>query len=426
VSPPDDLDGREALGALAELQVAHEELQVAEEEVRVQQEQIEQLLSRYEAERRWRGHLSAVVPVGLCVTDGDGKLLDANPALARYLHVPLQRLRGKPFSLFLSPADVPSFRSALRELRSGQAREHHSQVVLRGRGPDDRRGSLFGFPEIGGELDGDARIQWVLIPAAVPADDADEGLRSTAVAAAEASGVETLGLAASLAELSSLPVADGDRQQLLGRMSVLVRSAVPAARAVSISLGSPLAPQLLGSDSTEAQAFDGRQMHAGEGPCWDAYSSGETALTGDVGTDPRWPTLAGMSASGAVRSVLAIPLPENGAPVGVLNVYSDEPDAFTPTSLRIAELVAAAVSGVLQTVAERESLRTLAANLERALTSRAVIDQAKGVLMARLGVDADQAFARLVALSNRLNVKLRDLAQLVVEGHADEVISAGR
>jgi hypothetical protein len=46
--------------------------------------------------------------------------------------------------------------------------------------------------------------------------------------------------------------------------------------------------------------------------------------------------------------------------------------------------------------------------------------------MARLGVDADQAFARLVALSNRLNVKLRDLAQLVVEGHADEVISAGR
>jgi GAF domain-containing protein len=421
MSPPDGLDGREALDTLAELQVAHEELQVAEEEVRVQQEQISSLLSRYEAERRWRGLLASVVPVGLCVTDGDGKVLDANPALAQHLHVPLQRLRGKPFSVFLAPADVPSFRAALRALGRGQTQEHHSQVVVQGRRPDDGPASLFGFPELSGEPEGDVRIQWVLIPA----DDAEPGLPDDARTAAEVSLVETLGLAAALAELSSLPIGDGDRQQLLGRMAVLVQSAVPAAGTVSISLGSPLAPQLLGSDSTEAQAFDGRQMHAGEGPCWDAYSSGEPVLTGDVGADPRWPTLAGMAASGAVRSVLAIPLPENGVPTGVLNVYSGEPDAFGPTSLRIAELVAAAVSGVLQTVAERESLRTLAANLEKALTSRAVIDQAKGVLMARLGVDADQAFARLVALSNRLNVKLRDLAQLVVEGHADEVIRAG-
>ena len=89
-------------------------------------------------------------------------------------------------------------------------------------------------------------------------------------------------------------------------------------------------------------------------------------------------------------------------------------------------LVAAAVGGVLQSVAERESLRTLAANLEKALTSRAVIDQAKGVLMARLGIDADAAFARLVGLSNRLNVKVRDIAQLVVEGRASDMIAAGR
>jgi AmiR/NasT family two-component response regulator len=69
-------------------------------------------------------------------------------------------------------------------------------------------------------------------------------------------------------------------------------------------------------------------------------------------------------------------------------------------------------------------MQTLAENLERALTSRAVIDQAKGVIMARLGVNADDAFARLVSLSSRLNVKVRDLAGLIVEGHVDAVLRA--
>ncbi len=67
-----------------------------------------------------------------------------------------------------------------------------------------------------------------------------------------------------------------------------------------------------------------------------------------------------------------------------------------------------------------------AANLRCALTSRAVIDQAKGILMARLGVDAEGAFARLVTVSNRLNVKVRALAQLVVDGHADHLLAAAR
>jgi 3-hydroxyacyl-CoA dehydrogenase len=125
-----------------------------------------------------------------------------------------------------------------------------------------------------------------------------------------------------------------------------------------------------------------------------------------------------------VRSVLAVPLQEEGRTTGVVNVYSGRPAAFGPVGRRIAELAAAAVTGILQTVAEREAMQQLATNLERALTSRAVIDQAKGVIMARLGVSAEDAFARLVKLSSRLNVKVRDLAALVVEGHVDAVLHA--
>ncbi|HEX8857817.1 MAG TPA: ANTAR domain-containing protein, partial [Actinomycetes bacterium] len=105
--------------------------------------------------------------------------------------------------------------------------------------------------------------------------------------------------------------------------------------------------------------------------------------------------------------------------------YSGQPAAFGDAGRRIAELVAAAVSGVLQNVAERDAMQKLAANLEKALESRAVIDQAKGMIMMRLGVDADDAFARLAGVSNRLNVKLRDLANLVVAGHVDDVLRAG-
>jgi hypothetical protein len=419
--PHSPLPASEARAILADLEVAHEELRVAEEEVRVQQEQIEQLLSRYEAERRWRSHLAGLLPVALCTTDGAGALVDANAALATHVQESTQRLRGKPLSLYLDPQDTPAFRSAVRVLASGTASEQRLRVRVRGRRDDGTAADLFGFAETAAGQTSRTRLQWVLVP--VTAAAGAPPAHDSSPVPAELTHAESLGPAAALSELSTLTLDDGDRQRLLGRMAVLVRSAVPAADSVSITLGSPLEPQQLGTDSTAAQAFDGLQMQAGEGPCWDAHRTGTVVLVSDVTTDERWPALA-RRATGDVRGVLALPLREGEQPVGVVNVYSSQADAFGPGSCRIAELVAAAVGGVLQSVAEREALRELAANLEKALASRAVIDQAKGVLMARLGIDADDAFARLVALSNRLNVKLRDLAQLVVEGHAAEVLAA--
>jgi PAS domain-containing protein len=401
-----------AFDVLADLEVAHEELKVAEEEVRVQQEQIEGLLSRYEAERRWRSQLSGLVPVALARTDGAGKLVDANSALAALLRVPLPRLAGKPLSVYLQPEDVSPFRSAVRALATGAADQQRLRITLTGRGPAATRAELFGFPDAAAGQTAETRLQWVLLPATEGPGRAASG------------PVDTLALAAVLAELAALPIGNEDRQRLLSRLAVLVQSAVPASTAVSITLGSPVDPQQLGSDSTVAQELDGRQLQAGEGPCWHAHATGVVVTVDDLPSDDRWPRLRPLLSDSPVRSVLALPLREGGEPVGVVNVYAAEAGAFTGDNRRIAELVTAAVGGVLQTVAERESLRDLAANLEKALTSRATIDQAKGVLMARLGVSPDEAFTRLVALSNRLNVKLRDLAQLVVDGHAAEVIGA--
>jgi GAF domain-containing protein len=420
------------MAELADVQVAQEELRVAEEELRVQQEQISDLLQQHDADRRWRGQLTALVPVGLCVTDGAGAVLDANAAMAAHLGTGPQRLRGKPLSVYLDPQAVHAFRDALRMLASGASTERRLSLSVVPRHMPPYRAHLFGFTETADHRATVARIQWVLLPeGTVPengrsgalvsgvtptggGDDLDEHIPSSQVIA----------LATSLAELSSMPIGEPDRQRLLSRMATLVTTAVPGADWVSITMGSPMDPQRLGSDSTEAQEFDGRQLRAAEGPCWEAYTSGKVVIADDVRADGRWPTLARTAGYGAVRSVLALPVQEDGTSRGVINVYSGQVGAFGPAGRRIAELVAAAVAGVLQNVAERESLQTLATNLERALSSRAVIDQAKGVIMARLNVDADNAFARLVNVSSRLNVKVRDLAALVVEGHVDAVLRA--
>src|SRR3712207_9466353 len=88
----------ELMAVLAGLDVQDEELRVVSEELRVQQEQIAALLTRHEAELRWRSHLAALVPLGLALTDGNGKLLEVNPALAAAVGVGFSRLRGKPLT----------------------------------------------------------------------------------------------------------------------------------------------------------------------------------------------------------------------------------------------------------------------------------------------------------------------------------------
>jgi putative methionine-R-sulfoxide reductase with GAF domain/PAS domain-containing protein len=405
------------MAELAKVQIAHEELRVAEEELRVQQEQLTSLLRQHDGERRWRAQLGALVPVGLCATDGNGALVEANPALAAQLGTRLALLQGKPLSVYLAAEDVSAFRSALRRLTSAPATEEQLQVTLRPRDLPPEQVQLFGFTDTADHRPSIARVQWVVVPESAAPEPA--GLPTGEGPEQPIPTSDVVGLASALAELSALPVEQGDRQKLLSRMATLVRGAVPAADWVSITIGPPMEPQRLGTDSAEAQDFDGRQVRAGEGPCWQAYLSATVVVTDDV-----QPTLSRISPPSAVRSVLAVPVREDGETTGVVNVYSGRTHAFSPAGQRIAELTAAAVAGVLQSVTERESLQHLADNLERALVSRAVIDQAKGMIMARLDVGADDAFARLVKLSSRLNVKIRDLAALVVEGHVDDVLHA--
>jgi hypothetical protein len=205
-------------------------------------------------------------------------------------------------------------------------------------------------------------------------------------------------------------------QQSLGRTEILHEAATLCADGlgrgaeVSVSVGSPLEPDETVSTSLEAQTWDGAQLRAGQGPSETAFRQGVTTSTPDVRSDERWPRLATATAEGT-WAVLAAPLRSGEMVVGALTAYVP---TVTATLVDQLELFAVTLGGVLHELALQDDLRRLESDMQRALTSRAVIDQAKGIIMADRRIDAEQAWRHLVTLSSTHHVKVRDVAEEIV------------
>lgn len=249
--------------------------------------------------------------------------------------------------------------------------------------------------------------------------DGDREHRTTVAVEPTGSKASRAGLIAAtraLAELCRLWVDCDDPRTRLARVATVSRAAVPGATGLSITLGHPKAPDVLATESAYAQAVDGAQYRAEEGPCVDAFTTRRIQLADDLASDARWPTLAASAADLGVGSAIGVPLVWGPDVLGVLNVYADVPEAFDEAAIEEVDLLAAAVAAALQGAQERAVLRALNRQLQEALDSRAQIEQAKGMVMAMHRCGADEAFERLVSMSRNTNTKLRDVAaQLVAE-----------
>jgi GAF domain-containing protein len=164
------------------------------------------------------------------------------------------------------------------------------------------------------------------------------------------------------------------------------------------------------SDDRAAHA-DRLQYELGEGPCLDAIWEQETFQIDDMTTDehyPRWS--AAVAEQTGIRSSLSLQLytDENQKSLGGLNLYSPRPGAFDAHT-RGEALAFAAQAAVAVTSARTEE------HLRSALSTRTLIGQAQGILMERLKLTPDQAFAVLSRLSQQSNVKLREIARRLVE-----------
>jgi GAF domain-containing protein len=219
-----------------------------------------------------------------------------------------------------------------------------------------------------------------------------------------------------LRDLSRIALVDRPVGDVLTEVVQAAQRGISGADAVSITL--------LRGERAFTAAYSGEmalcaeelQYERGYGPCMDAGRGGVVLRVDDMRTEQRWPDYAAQVLEHGVRSSLSIPLPFQGAVIGALNTYSTQPGTFaTPQALDAALTVAETIAVAIANMHAHARLGEEAANLRLAMQSRAVIEQAKGVLMAQRGVDSDRAFEMLRAASMRYNRKLRDIATGIVE-----------
>lgn len=168
------------------------------------------------------------------------------------------------------------------------------------------------------------------------------------------------------------------------------------------------------STDTVVGEVDTLQLTAGEGPCLDALAQGNLCYAEELDRDPRWPSFGPAAAAVGMRSLLALRL-SAGQTEGALNLYARYPSAFGAVD-RAKALILAGLAGLALSLARtHEEQERRAENLQQALVTRELIGQAQGILMERERITADQAFDILRRASKHLNVKLREVAQGLVE-----------
>ena len=216
--------------------------------------------------------------------------------------------------------------------------------------------------------------------------------------------------------------------QVLDRLAHSAARTVPGAAGVSITVLSDerTAHTAAATDQTVVD-IDARQYAAGEGPCLKAARDRRPVRV-DIGEiRHRWAPFADAAAQAGMRCYLSAPLLlDSEAPVlGALNMYGREPGTFDSLDEAVLTLFTTVVSTAIVTARRYRRAEELAHNLAEALNSRAQIEQAKGVLMARHKIAAEQAFDHLARESQNSNTKLRDVARSLLES-AVEHPEAGR
>jgi GAF domain-containing protein len=193
------------------------------------------------------------------------------------------------------------------------------------------------------------------------------------------------------------------------------------ASAAGVMLASPAGGLGLVASSSEAmRLLELFELQAQEGPCLDAFATGE--LVGhqelEAGTG-RWPSFSAAAVQAGFRSAMALPLRLREVTLGALNLLGNTRAPMTEPDVIVARAFAdLAALSVVQHRASAEAQR-LNEQLSAALSSRVVIEQAKGVISERAGVDLAEAFSRLRAYARNRNLRLTDVARAAVDGSLD-------
>jgi transcriptional regulator with GAF, ATPase, and Fis domain len=229
-------------------------------------------------------------------------------------------------------------------------------------------------------------------------------------------------LDASLTGLSGLLTGHRPLRETLVHIAEFAVQAIPGAEGAGLTMLEDDHPQTVVASAEFVHAVDDVQYGLGEGPCLLAVESRLTQTSGSLGGEARWPRFGPRVGRMGVHSVLSLPLLLPDRVIGAMNVYAHAKDAFGPEAVRIGELFARPAAVSVHNAQILAQSQRLAEQLTAALTSRAVIDQALGVIMSRTGASPDEAFGRLRAMSQAQHLKVSEVARVLL----DEAIRRAR
>jgi transcriptional regulator with GAF, ATPase, and Fis domain len=219
----------------------------------------------------------------------------------------------------------------------------------------------------------------------------------------------------SLTELArTLTENESVRETLQSILALALRS-IPGCHAASVTvLDEKDQPSTIVATDEETYALDRRQYVLQDGPCLDAARRQQVNRWNLREAEQRWPEFTRMAEEMGLHSYLAAGLGLPGRPLGALNLSSRDIDGFSQLDEDLLSLFTVPATAAIVVAGRYSDARDRAAQLEQALQSRSVIDQAIGIVMGESRCDADQAFATLSRASNNRNMKLRDLAIEIV------------
>jgi transcriptional regulator with GAF, ATPase, and Fis domain len=224
-------------------------------------------------------------------------------------------------------------------------------------------------------------------------------------------------LAEAFVELADTLVDDFDVVDFLHRVTVRCADVLDVSAAGVLLTDQRGTLQVVAASTEQTRLLELLQLQTDQGPCPECFHTGRPIAVADLTTaTSRWPRFAAQARRIGFASVHALPMRLRTDVIGALNLFGSQPGALDPDTIRLGQALAdVATIGVLQARAIHQR-DTLAEQLQTALNSRVIIEQAKGVIAERRHLDMDQSFTLLRSTARTSNRRLSDLARAVVDG----------
>jgi hypothetical protein len=220
-------------------------------------------------------------------------------------------------------------------------------------------------------------------------------------------------LADRTAALLSLTAATKERS--LSQLTELAASQVAGCVAANVVVWQDGEVTARASSHPEPSRLVDVQLASRSGPLFEAMAGSGPVSCADTLTESRWPEFADAALRMGIRSCVV--LTYRGRALVTLSLYGLRPRSLDPYQLQLAELLVAYAGALVGAVADYDDSRRLADQLRDASGSRAIVDQAKGILMHALGCSADEALERMRQVSQRSNLRATEVAQRIIDAH---------